>query len=77
MQNDLIKLEKWTETWQLFFNIDKCLCLYFGHNNPCHEYYLSSDKGPIPVKKCFNEKDLGVVFDTDLKFDLHVNSIVN
>ena len=77
LQNDLLKLENWTETWQLFFNIDKCLCLYFGHNNPCHEYYLNSDKGPIPVKKCSNEKDLGVVFDTDLKFDLHVNSVVS
>ena len=77
LQDDLLSLESWTIKWQLFFNIEKCLCLYFGRNNPCHEYFLNSKEGPITIKKCYSEKDLGVTFDTELNFNIHINTIVN
>ena len=43
----------------------------------CHEYFLNSKEGPITIKKCYGEKDQGVTFDTELNFNIHINTIVN
>ena len=34
LQEDLERLSRWSQTWQLSFNIDKCKVMYCGHNNP-------------------------------------------
>ena len=31
LQNDLDKLAKWSEKWQMLFNFGKCKCLHTGH----------------------------------------------
>ena len=33
LQNDLVKLVKWSEKWQLSFDFGKCKCLHAGHWN--------------------------------------------
>ena len=33
LQNNLDKLVKWSEKWQMLFNFGKCKCLYTGHGN--------------------------------------------
>ena len=33
LQNDLKKLVKWSEKWQMLFNFGKCKCLHTGHGN--------------------------------------------
>ena len=33
LQNNLDKLDKWSEKWQLLLNFRKCKCLYTGHGN--------------------------------------------
>ena len=33
LQNDLDKLIKWSERWQLLFNFGKCKCLHTEHGN--------------------------------------------
>ena len=33
LQNDLDKLVKWSEKWQMLFNFGKCKCLHTGHGN--------------------------------------------
>ena len=33
LQNDLDKLVKWSEKWQMLFNFGKCKCLHAGHGN--------------------------------------------
>ena len=33
LQNDLDKLVKWFEKWQMLFNFWKCKCLHTGHGN--------------------------------------------
>ena len=33
LQNDLDKLVKWSEKWQMIFNFGKCKCLHTGHGN--------------------------------------------
>ena len=33
LQNDLKKLVKWSEKWQMLLNFGKCKCLHTGHGN--------------------------------------------
>ena len=33
LQNDLDRLVKWSEKWQILFNFGKCKCLHTGHGN--------------------------------------------
>ena len=33
LQNDLNKLVKWSEKWQMLFNFGKCNCLHTGQGN--------------------------------------------
>lgn len=40
------------------------------------QYYFYSDDDTHPISFVFNERDLGVTFDKDLKFTNHINQIV-
>ena len=77
IQSDITKLEAWSETWHLYFNEGKCKCIHYGHNNPKHKYYFNTKDGPIEIAEADIEKDLGVTFDSSLKFDIHINQAVN
>ena len=40
LQNDLDKLVKWSEKWQILFNFQKCKCKHIGHGNMDEEYKM-------------------------------------
>ena len=61
LQNDLDKLVKWSEKWQMLFNFGTCKCLYTRHRNLDINYNMG-DLGTT-VK----EKDLGITISADLK----------
>ena len=33
LQNDLDRLVKWSEIWQMLFNFEKCKCVHIGHGS--------------------------------------------
>ena len=75
LQEDLLKLMKWSAIWQLYFNTTKCGVLHMGKNNDNNVYYTdinNSNKLEITLQ----EKDVGVTFTEDLKFDNHINNAV-
>ena len=76
LQEDLAALQEWSDMWQLFFNCSKCKCLHFGKNNPHRQYYFPTKDGNKNIPVSSEEKDLGVVFDTTLKFDLHIEAMI-
>ena len=76
LQADLLSLLKWSDKWQLKFNISKCGILHIGTNNPKFDYYMDNDMS-IKLKEVSSEKDVGVTFSDNLKFDIHINNIVN
>ena len=76
LQKDLDNLREWSERWQLYFNNSKCKCIYYGHNNPEFKYHFSTCTGLDHISKGTEEKDLGVIFDPSLKFDLHINTAI-
>ena len=63
LQNDLDRLVKWSEKWQMLFNFGKCKCLHTGHRNLNVNYKMGDTVLCTTVK----EKDLGVTISTDMK----------
>ena len=76
LQKDLNLLEAWSKKWLLQFNPDKCHVLTIGNfENIRHteRYELYGNE----LEHVFEEKDLGVYVDSDLKFEAHIASKVN
>ena len=55
LQDDIDKLIKWSEKWQMLFNFQKCKCLHAGHGNTGVNYEM----GGTILCKTVKEKDLG------------------
>ena len=62
LQNDLNRLVKWSEKWQML-NFGKCKCLHTGHGNLDVNYKMEDTVLGTTVK----EKDLGVTISADMK----------
>ena len=64
LQEDIDKLVKWFEKWQMLFNFGKCKCLHTGPGNTGMNYEMG---GTIPGKTVTYEKDLGVTMNANMK----------
>ena len=62
LQNDIDKLTKWSEKWQIVFNFGKCKCLQAGHGNDGVNYEM----GGTILCKTVKEKDLGVTINANM-----------
>ena len=63
LQDDLDKLVKWSEKWQMSLNFGKCKCIHIRHGNMDEEYKM----GDAVLGRTTQEKDLGVTFCADMK----------
>ena len=63
VQDDLDKLVKWSEKWQMLLNLGKCKYIYIGHGNMDEEYKM----GGAVLGRITQEKDLRVTFSADMK----------
>ena len=71
LQSDIGKLEEWSKLWQLYFNYDKCHVLTMGkfeNIQIAHRYTVYGNE----MEHVFEEKDLGVTVDAELKFEEHI-----
>ena len=75
LQFDLNTLEEWSDEWLLRFHPDKCHVLTLGKfENIMHtERYKICNK---ELEHMFEEKDLGVIIDSELSFSEHIASKV-
>ena len=64
LQNDLDEALKLSKEWLMDFNIDKCLVMHYDLYNNKNQYSLNEKILPSSD----SERDLGVVFSTDLKW---------
>uniref|UniRef100_A0A8C5M941 Reverse transcriptase domain-containing protein n=1 Tax=Leptobrachium leishanense TaxID=445787 RepID=A0A8C5M941_9ANUR len=69
MTNDLGKLKKWSELWQLSFNVDKSKIMHLGRKNPRAEYRIFD----TVLTSTSEERDLGVIISEDLKVSSQCN----
>jgi hypothetical protein len=86
LQNDLhvdrLHVCDWSRKWKLSFNATKCKVMHFGTNNNRSRYMYtmldhSDDYMYVQVSPVIEEKDLGVTFEPNLKFDKHISNCVN
>jgi hypothetical protein len=63
LQLDLVNLFKWSQDWQMLFNLEKCKVMHFGKRNVKTVYSL----GGTELKEVTQEKDLGIIVQNDLK----------
>ena len=71
LQRDLDSLERWSNDWLLKFNADKCHVLTLGKFENImytHRYQICGNE----LDHVFEEKDLGVTIDFELKFEHHI-----
>ena len=61
--NDLDRLVKLSEKWQMLLNFGKCKCLHTGHGNLDVNYKMGDTDLGTTVK----EKDLGITISADMK----------
>ena len=52
IQEDLYKMQKWTETWNLYFNVSKCKVMYMGKKNPKADFYMQIEKEKQKLEPC-------------------------
>ena len=72
LQTDLDNLTKWCDAWQLNFNATKCKVIHFGRATHSYGgYYLNGIL--LDSVDCY--KDLGILFDTGLKFHQHASEV--
>ena len=74
LQNDLIKLNSWADNWLIKLNISKCKKVSFGRCTENTERYSINN---VELENVESFKDLGVSFDSHLKFGLHISEKIN
>ena len=71
IQQDINQMEQWSDRWLLKFHPDKCKVMTIGTEDQ-HVYTMNNQ----PLQHTDEEKDLGVVIDSKLKFETHINTKV-
>ena len=76
LQEDIYSMYEWSERWLLRFHSDKCKTMHIGNNNSePMSYKLKPNISGMDITT--SEKDVGVIIDNKLSFDLHIAEKVN
>ena len=76
LQPEFHRLVKWTEVWQLPLNASKCKTLTVGRGNEGYDYLMQVGDSSSVIAKVAEEKDLGLICDSDLNFTSHINDCI-
>ena len=74
-QSNINKISEWSDRWCMSFNVKKTQLLIFNNksNIPHGKYMLKNSE----IDEISHATYLGVVFQNDLKFNLHIENKVN
>ena len=71
-QEQIDRLIKWAEIWQMSFNTDECVVMHLGPNNIRHSYHMNGST--MKTTEC--EKDIDVYMHSSLKPSFHIAEAV-
>ena len=73
LQEDIMKLQEWSQKWLLEFNESKCKVMHISvrNTNPKYEYYMND----LLLQDTNMEKDLGVFVTPNWKPSAHVAKV--
>ena len=75
LQEDLDELKKWSDLWLLKFHPDKCFRITIGKKKDYEfEYHITVENKLHEMSKVDEIRDIGVIIDSELKFEKHINS---
>ena len=69
LQDDLNKLIDWSNTWQMKFNVDKCVAMNFGRTKTKYEYKMNNQT----LETVKHNPYLGVELTDNLKYNDHID----
>ena len=73
LHNDLDYLTSWSNKWLLRFHPDKCNLMHVGKTiQQGYAYNLKIDNTAHKLGEIEQQKDIGVIVDSNLEFDIHV-----
>ena len=75
LNEDLQTLEKWAKLWHVTFNAEKSEYVIFSHHHK--PYYPQLYMNNEPLKKATSHKHLGLILDERLRWNDHINFIIN
>ena len=70
LQKDLQEIEKWTDKWLLKLHPEKCKSMHIGKNSP--DMNIKYNLMGHELEKVNEEKDIGVIVDSNLNFEKHI-----
>jgi hypothetical protein len=75
LQQDINAVVRWTDTWLMRLNYDKCKVMHFGKDNPKRSYVMedSATLSPHTLAQTDSERDLGITITSDAKWHEHAN----
>lgn len=76
VQDDLDSICEWTNKWLMQLSVEKCKVMHYGKSNPCVTYEMSDNLGGVSkLSAVEEERDLGVIFRTDLSWSSQINKV--
>ena len=75
LQSDLARIVKWSATWKLLLNEDKCSITHFTSNQFPLTYYYSINGKFLPSKP--TQRDIGVTVLSDYQWKYHFQTITS
>lgn len=74
VQRDLTRIAEWSQVNQLPLNVSKCQVMSYSRskNMIIYDYFVDD----IQLKRVYEVKDLGVLFDKGINFDEHVKTLL-
>jgi len=64
LRSDLEKIHRWSEEWQMLFNVDKCVVMHLGNSNKKFNYFM----GDTEIKTVTKQRDLGITIRDSMKY---------
>ena len=76
VQDDLSRIDNWSDIWQIRFNYKKCNHMHLGKEQEFSTYFMTQSGEPTKINQVSEQKDLGVIIDNKQKFIPHIQAMV-